>query len=254
VSRRPGISGIPRGFGTAVLQTSRSNTDARASLQERISAEALNEDGILLPVVHLSGLQRSRRGRAGRRRSQPSASVPGQSRTSDRAPQPRTSRTASAIPIETLVRWHCRSAPRSDCAHLERLDRSRAQRGIGGRQVAARAGRTAAKQYASLKSLVTIRGAESSNWTSPPISRNRDSDTPAESATTGKALVRAVARGRGGCPAGCGSAQESDANRAYALSEAHARDERKPFSVKLNLVFALLPRRIWRNSTNVEPS
>ncbi|MGH9372049.1 MAG: hypothetical protein ACRD15_11015 [Vicinamibacterales bacterium] len=37
-----------------------------------------------------------------------------------------------------------------------------------------------------LKSLVTIRGAESSNWTSPPISRNQDGDTPAESVTTEK--------------------------------------------------------------------
>lgn len=56
-------------------------------------------------------------------RSQPSKSVPGQSRSSDRAPQPRTSNAASAIPIETLVHSHCRSAPRSDCTNLERLDR-----------------------------------------------------------------------------------------------------------------------------------
>ena len=55
-------------------------------------------------------------------RSPPSEFARGQSRSADRAPQPRTSRTASAIPIETLVRWHCRSAPRADCAHLERLD------------------------------------------------------------------------------------------------------------------------------------
>jgi hypothetical protein len=34
----------------------------------------------------------------------PSESVPGQSRSFDRAPQSRTSRTASATPIETLVR------------------------------------------------------------------------------------------------------------------------------------------------------
>jgi hypothetical protein len=35
---------------------------------------------------------------------EPSESVPGQSRSFDRAPQSRTSRTASATPIETLVR------------------------------------------------------------------------------------------------------------------------------------------------------
>ena len=80
-------------------------------------------NGRFLRAVRLSGLRRSRRGRAGQRRSQPSASVPGRSRSSDRAPQSRTSRTASATPIETIVRWHCRSAPRSDRAHLERLDR-----------------------------------------------------------------------------------------------------------------------------------
>jgi hypothetical protein len=39
--------------------------------------------------------------------------------------------------------------------------------------------------------------------------------------------VRAVARGRGESPAGCGSAQESDATSAYALSEAQTRGKRK---------------------------
>jgi hypothetical protein len=40
-----------------------------------------------------------------------------------------------------------------------------------------------------------------------------------------KALVRAVARVGEGSPAKCGSAQESDADEAYALCEAQARDE-----------------------------
>jgi hypothetical protein len=76
-----------------------------------------------LRVVHLSGRQRSRHCGTDEHRNQPSASVPDPPRSSDRAPQPGTSRTASATPIERLVRWHCRSASRLDCAHLERLDR-----------------------------------------------------------------------------------------------------------------------------------
>src|SRR5712691_4093930 len=48
--------------------------------------------------------------------------------------------------------------------------------------------------------------------TPPPIPRNRDINTPGESATTGKALVRAVARVGEDSPAKCGSAQESGAS------------------------------------------
>jgi hypothetical protein len=73
----------------------------------------------ILRVVRLSGLQRSRCWIS----RQPSEFVPGQSRGSNRAPQFRTSRTALATLIETIERWHCRSAPRLDCAHLERLVR-----------------------------------------------------------------------------------------------------------------------------------
>jgi hypothetical protein len=46
--------------------------------------------------------------------------------------------------------------------------------------------------------------------------------TADESATTGKALVRAVTQVGESSPAGCGSAQESGASEAYALSEAQA--------------------------------
>jgi hypothetical protein len=84
--------------------------------------------------------------------------VPGQSRTSDRAPQPRTSRTASAIPIETLALDY-RSAP-CRIAHISKglIDHARARyRWVQ----AARAGQRC--QTIHLTSLVTIRGAESSN-------------------------------------------------------------------------------------------
>jgi len=71
------------------------------------------------------------------------------------------------------------------------IDDARSEVSVGGRSLHGLGERLT---NTHLKSLVTIRGAESSHW------RNRDDGTPAESATTGKALVRAVARGRGGFP------------------------------------------------------
>ena len=117
--------GIPHGFCTAVPQTYRSSEDAATtSLPSRNNlSEAPNDNGRFLRAVRLSGLRWSWRGRAGPRHSQPSASVPSGSRSSGQAPQSRTSRTASATPIETIVRWLWRSASRSDRAHLERPDR-----------------------------------------------------------------------------------------------------------------------------------
>jgi len=52
--------------------------------------------------------------------------------------------------------------------------------------------------------------------------------------TTRKSLGEGCCSRPGGSPAGCGSAQESDAKPLYALSEAQARDERKRecFSLK----------------------
>jgi len=62
------------------------------------------------------------------------------------------------------------------------IDDARSEVSVGGRSLHGLGERLPNNTH--LKSLVTIRGAESSDWTSPPISRNPDGDTPAESATT----------------------------------------------------------------------
>ena len=65
--------------------------------------------------------------------------------------------------------------------------------------------------------------------------KNRHGDTPAESATTGKALVRAVAQGRGeGSPAGYGSAQESDTSIRRFRGTSKGREETAGVSLKIN--------------------
>ena len=74
-----------------------------------------------------------------------------------------------------------------------------------------------------LKSLVTIRGAESCNWTSPADLTEPGWRHAGRECHDGKALVRLLLRVGEDSPARCGSAQESETSRGYALSDAHAR-------------------------------
>jgi hypothetical protein len=103
------------------------------------------------------------------------------------------------------------------------IDDARGEESVGGRSLHALGERLANNTH--LKSLVTIRGAESSNWTSladltEPGWRHAWPRVPRR-----ESFGEGCYSGSGRIPRRrCGSAQESETSRGYALSEAHATE------------------------------
>jgi hypothetical protein len=98
-------------------------------------------------------------------------------------------------------------------AHISKglIDDARGEESVGGRSLHALGERLANNTH--LKSLVTIRGAESSNWTSLADLTEPGWRHAGRECHDGKALVRAVTQGRGGFPGG-GAAVLRKARRA----------------------------------------
>jgi hypothetical protein len=79
-----------------------------------------------------------------------------------------------------------------------------------------------------LKSLVTIRGAESSNWTSPADLTEPGWRHAGRECHDGKALVRAVTQGRGGFPGEvrqCSGKRDEARIRSFQGTRKGTRDE-----------------------------